>query len=285
VAETETITRGAYANRQLPLHLFLVVFITVFISFFSSGVKQPDTEFPALTGRVVDAANILDEGTVLNLTNISRDLQAKTSAQMVVATIPDLKGVPIEDYGYRLGRAWGIGDKDRDDGVLLIVAPNDREVRIEVGYGLEGVLTDALSSQIIQETILPAFRNGQMTQGISNGAAQISRVIIQSGEGKPQAVPSEVVTQPAINQTGGYDLVSIALTILAVLCYGFPLRGLANWLHTRRDAAYAAELITVAKAARGNRFGGPWGGGGSSGGGGFSGGGGSFGGGGSSGRW
>src|SRR3546814_7526207 len=90
--------------------------------------------------------------------------------QLVVATIPDLQGHAIEDYGYQLGRAWGIGRKDVNDGVLLIVAPNEKKVRIEVGYGLEPVLTDALSSVIIQQAILPHFSEGRMAEGSLAGA-------------------------------------------------------------------------------------------------------------------
>ena len=101
---------------------------------------------------------------------VAPDLEAKTGRQMVVATLPDLQGYEIEDFGYQLGRAWGIGDKTRNDGVLLLVAPKERKVRIDVGYGLEGVLTDALSSLIIQNKILPAFRAGKMEDGVMAGA-------------------------------------------------------------------------------------------------------------------
>jgi len=101
--------------------------------------------FPTLTGRVVDDANLLSPEDEQTLTQELKDLEDKSSDQLVVVTLPSLQGYEIEDYGYQLGRHWGIGTKELDNGVLLIVAPNERKVRIEVGYGLEPILTDALS--------------------------------------------------------------------------------------------------------------------------------------------
>ena len=112
-------------------------------------------KFPPLTGRVVDDAQILSPDVERDLTDKLESLETTTGRQLVVATVPSLQGYPIEDYGYQLGRAWGIGEKDKDTGAILLVAPNERKVRIEVGYGLEPVMTDALSSVIIQSAILP----------------------------------------------------------------------------------------------------------------------------------
>ena len=114
--------------------------------------------FPPLTGRVVDEADILSAPVEAQLTTRLEQIKATTHHQVVVATIKDLKNYEIEDYGYQLGRAWKIGDEKLDDGVLLIIAPNSRKVRIEVGYGVEPILTDALSSVIIQSRILPTWR-------------------------------------------------------------------------------------------------------------------------------
>src|SRR3954467_5901722 len=114
---------------------------------------QP-TNFPKLTGRVVDAADLLSPEQEAQLTQLSADIEKASSRQFVVATIPDLQSYPIEDYGYKLGRAWNIGQKGANNGIILIIAPNERKVRIEVGYGLEPIMTDALSSQIINNTIL-----------------------------------------------------------------------------------------------------------------------------------
>lgn len=133
--------------------------------------------FPSLTGRVVDQAGLLDAGTERQLEQQLQAHQAATSNQLVVVTLKNLQGLTIEDYGYQLGRAWGIGQQGKDNGVLLIVAPELRKVRIEVGYGLEGTLTDALSANIIQAVILPQFRVGDFAQGISAGTDAIIQAL------------------------------------------------------------------------------------------------------------
>ncbi|MGN6500978.1 MAG: TPM domain-containing protein, partial [Tsuneonella sp.] len=126
-------------------------------------------DFPPLTGRVVDAANVIPPEVEASLDAKLAALEQQSQRQLVVATIPDLQGYEISDYGYQLGRHWGLGDKGRNDGAILIVAPNERKVRIEVGYGLEPVLTDGLSSLIIQNDILPRFKAGDMPGGIVAG--------------------------------------------------------------------------------------------------------------------
>src|ERR1044071_8728175 len=114
--------------------------------------------FPQLSGRVVDEANILDAPTRQALNDKLAAVEAKSGDQIVVVTLSSLQGTSIEDYGYQLGRHWGIGQKGVNNGALLIVAPNERKVRIEVGYGLEGALTDAVTKLIIENSILPRFR-------------------------------------------------------------------------------------------------------------------------------
>ena len=109
----------------------LVVAVLALVALAGAAFAAPN--FPRLSGRVVDEANLLSPEAERSLTARLQALEESTGRQMVVATIPDLQGYPIEDYGYQLGRSWGIGDAKRDDGVLLIVAPNDRKVRIEVG--------------------------------------------------------------------------------------------------------------------------------------------------------
>lgn len=129
--------------------------------------------FPALTGQVVDDAHILSPQIERQLTTL---LQSETKHQVVVVTLADLEGKSIEDYGYQLGRHWGIGEKGNDNGVLLIIAPNERQVRIEVGYGLEGVLTDAVSS-VILNNITPALTKNDYDQASLIGTQQILNVI------------------------------------------------------------------------------------------------------------
>jgi uncharacterized protein len=134
-------------------------------------------EFPVLSGRVVDAPNIIPDATEAELAQKLAALEEQSQRQLVVATIPDLNGYDISDYGYPLGRAWGIGDAERNDGALLIVAPNERKVRIEVGYGLEPVLTDALSGRIIRDVVTPKFKAGYLPGGIQDGVNAIAQQI------------------------------------------------------------------------------------------------------------
>ena len=134
-------------------------------------------DFPKFDDKgVVDAANLLNPAQEQALSAKLIAQKKASGRSLVVATIPDLKGYDISDYGYRLGRAWGIGDKN-NNGALLIVAPAERKIRIEVGYGLEGVLTDALSAQIVRNAIAPRFKAGDMAGGIDAGADQITGLL------------------------------------------------------------------------------------------------------------
>ena len=233
-------------------------------------------QFPPLTGRVVDDAHILSPQATQKLDQDLAQLEAQTGHQVVVATLPSLQGYDIADYGYQLGRAWGIGRKGQDDGAILIVAPAERKVRIEVGYGLEPVLTDALSSVILQQKVLPKFRAGQMEQGVVDGTeAIIQQLALPQDQAKANVAQADQLRQQqaAAQQQGGgipVGLIFAAVIIfwvLAAVLRGFGLGG-AWWL-----------LPMFFGGGRGRDG---WGGGG---GGGFSGGGGSFGGGGSSGSW
>lgn len=247
------------------------------------GVVLAQT-FPALSGRVVDQANLLEPATEVALTEKLAALETETGDQFVVVTLNSLEDYEIEDYGYRLGRAWGIGQSENDSGVLLIVAPNERKVRIEVGYGLEPVLTDAFSSDVIQTAILPPFREGGYQRGIVAGAdAVIAQLRLDPAEAQARA--AEVAREP--ERSG----LPIGPGIIVLLVFGFLLIGLIRASSSggrRRRGRVSPVLVWAAadmlsQAARsGSR-----GGGGSifGSGGGFSGGGGSFGGGGASGGW
>jgi uncharacterized membrane protein YgcG len=122
--------------------------------------------YPPLSGRIVDDADLLSQADRAELDAELKALEDKSSDQVVVVTLPSLQGFTIEDFGYQLGRHWGIGTKEKDNGVLLIVAPNERKVRIEVGRGLRPILTDAMSNVIINGAILPRFRTGDYAGGI-----------------------------------------------------------------------------------------------------------------------
>lgn len=247
-------------------------------------------DFPELTGRVVDAANILSDAQEAELTAKLEQSEAATTHQLVVVTVPDLQGYEISDFGYRLGREWGIGDAERNDGALLIVAPNERKVRIEVGYGLEPKLTDGMSSLIIQRQILPAFKQGDMPRGINAGADAIIRQISLTVE--------EVKAQAAAAEADRQDRSRTRLIVILVLLFGVPfvlilIPMIIFKIYMRRNPdAYKAYKSRKKRTGRGGKvhtrsssFGGYSGGSSSSSSRSFSGGGGSFGGGGSSGSW
>lgn len=132
---------------------------------------------PALSGRVVDNAHILSAAEQRRLDVRLAALERRTTDQLVVVTLPDLGGYSIEQVGLRLGRGWGIGQRELDNGVLLIVAPNDRQVRIEVGCGLEGLLTDARASAIIQQKLIPLLRGGAYDRAAETGVAAIEAIL------------------------------------------------------------------------------------------------------------
>ncbi len=247
--------------RALLIALFGTL-IGLWLPLTAQAASEP--AFPALTGRVVDAANILSAQTEQTLTGELAAFEAATKRQVVVVTVPDLQGYAIDDYGTRLGRAWGIGQRGKNTGALLIVAPKERSVRIEVGYGLEGELTDAQASQIIQQSILPRFRQNDFNGGVSAGAAAVLAALGWSGGSLKTAA------QPAEEAAWVGNLIPLIMFGLFI-------------------------FIMVSNSRRARRYGSsPWGGwsnrgggfgGGFGGGGGFSGGGGSFGGGGASGKW
>ncbi len=137
------------------------------------GILSASPSFPVLTDRVVDTAEILTSHEKSTLIAKLKAHETNTSNQIVVVTLTDLGGYDIADYGYQLGRHWGIGQKGKDNGVLLILSKNDRKVRIEVGYGLEGALTDARAHTIIQNEILPNFKKQKFFQGLDQGANAI----------------------------------------------------------------------------------------------------------------
>jgi len=129
--------------------------------------------FPALTGRVVDQANLLPPPVEARLSAASEALQREVGPQFVIVTLTSLQGRSIEDYGVQLGRTWGIGSRARNDGILLIVAPSEHKVRIEVGYGLERRVTDPFAARVLREQILPRFRAGDFPGGIVAGSDAI----------------------------------------------------------------------------------------------------------------
>jgi len=149
-------------------HVWHIV-LALFALILAPATAQAAPNFPQFTGLVTDAANIIPADQKAALEAKLQALKQQNGRQLVVATIPDLQGYDIADYGYQLGRNWGVGLKGVDNGAILIVAPKEHKVRVEVGYGLEPVLTDAFSSVVIQQAIVPRFKGGDMAGGISAG--------------------------------------------------------------------------------------------------------------------
>ncbi len=237
--------------------------------------------FPPLTGRVVDAAHVLPANVVAQLDQQLAALQTQSQRQLVVATIPDLQGYDIEDYGYRLGRAWGLGDKKRNDGIVLIVAPKEHKVRIEVGYGLEPTVTDGLSEVIIQNVMLPKFKANDIPGGIQAGAAALIQQLTLPAD---QARQIAATAHPAPARSGQIGPALLWLGFI-FLFFIIPM-----FRRMRGGQAYGGGgsglgPVLLWSALEGMGGGRSEGAGGGGGGGGFSGGGGSFGGGGASGSW
>lgn len=170
---------------------------------------RAEPSFPALTGRVVDAAHLLDPATLSALDAKLAAQEAQTTDQFVVATVPSLESLSIEDYGNRLFRAWKLGQDKKNNGVLLLVAPAERKVRIEVGYGLEGILTDAVASTIIRSAIIPAFKAGDMAGGVVKGADAILEVL--------NLDPDEARQRARRLEQGGEDPDWIAVLVFTIL--------------------------------------------------------------------
>jgi uncharacterized protein len=277
-----------------------------------------DVAVPPLTGRVVDLTGTLSGGDVNRLTQTLKDLEARKGSQVAVLIVPTTEPETIEQFSIRVAEAWKIGRKKIDDGALLVIAKNDRKLRIEVGYGLEGALTDVTSKRIIDEIITPKFRSGDFPGGISAGVDRIVGVI----DGEPLPAPAP---RPQGQQQQGSDFTGLLnpfnpFTIIGILVLGGITRSLFGRLLGSLTAGGLIALVawfifgslivsalagivasvftlfsdSITTPGPGGRGG--WTGGSSSGGsgwssssssdsGGFSGGGGSFGGGGASGSW
>ena len=254
----------------------VLAFAAVLIA-FAPAMAAPT--FPPLNGqRVVDDAHVLSPQTQADLTAKLAALEQKNGDQLVVVTLPSLQGYEIADYGYQLGRAWGIGQKGKDNGAIFIVAPSEHKVRIEVGYGLEPVLTDAMSSVILQSTVLPKFRAGDVEGGVSAGT---DAIVQQLGLDPATAAANAQAAAQTEQQAPVSPHVRIPFGLI-ILVFFFVIPVL---LGRGRGGGGLWALPFLFMGGGGFRGGGFGDSGGFGGGGGFSGGGGSFGGGGSSGSW
>jgi len=271
---------------------------------FLAWAASADVAVPPLTSRVTDLTRTLSAGSIAKLEQQLSAFEAQKGAQVAVLLVPTVQPETIEQYAVRAFEQWRLGRKGIDDGVLLVIAKDDRKLRIEVGYGLEGVLTDATSKRIISDDIVPHLKRGDFDAGVSAGVSRIVAVV--SGEALPP--PAAAQPRPAnlpFNPEwliAGFVLFSVinrglraVLGRLAAAGVMGALFGFMIWLvissvfaaSVAGVIAFALSLVAGARSTFGGGYGGSHGGGGSwsSGGGGFSGGGGRSGGGGASGSW
>lgn len=267
-----------------------------------AAVAAAQPAFPPLTGRVVDEASILDAALEQRLSGRLEAFERATGNQVVVATLRSLQGRTVEEFANLLYRHWRLGRADEDDGALLVVAPAERKVRIEVGYGLEGVLTDAAAATIVQSLVLPRFRAGDLPGGVEAGAAGLLELLRPEGGDTATAAPTQSPSwsgQPRPQAPAGgpsWLFVLPAFIAFILLARALNRSRHAQWQQRqrtrspwgqyagrRRRGGYGFPPMIVLPGGFGGRGGGGFGGGG--GGGGFSGGGGSSGGGGASGSW
>ncbi len=262
-------------------------------------------DVPFLSGRVVDSAQLLDEAAELRIEETLRQLEADTGAQIAVLTIDSLEGEVLEDYSLRVAETWALGRAEVDDGVLILVVHKERKIRIEVGYGLEGVIPDVLARRIIEQQMTPQFREGDFAAGIEAAVASAAGLV----RGDPDALPEQATESTSAGDTEFLLIMVLGLgpflwtavasrgcagwffyLFVSVFVWGFSLAVLgesrAFWITLAwLVAGFLLRLVLPQRVRQGS---GGWvsssGWGGSSGGG-FSGGGGSFGGGGSSGGW
>ena len=288
---------GIHLQRRAPAFARVTIW-ALLLALIALATPAFAQTFPQLTGRVVDQAHLLSAAQVQDISSKSAALEAQSGRQFVVATVNSLEGYPIEDYSYRLGRAWKIGTTKKNDGVLLVVAPNERKVWIATGYGAGAFLTDAMSGLIIRENVLPRFKQNPPDYGggIEAGAdAIIKQMSLPPDEAAKNVAAADQAQQQ--RERSGAALPGIFWFMLV----GFLLLAQFRRSYGRRYRTRSGSispwvalwgLNELGRGARGGWGGGSsWGGGGfggfSGGGGfsGFSGGGGSFGGGGAGGSW
>ena len=238
-----------------------------FVLLLAAAVAVFAINFPTLTGRIVDQANIVSAETRQTIEPKLADLESKSGIQLVVATVASLEGQEIEPYANELFRAWKLGEKAKNNGVLLLVAPKEHRVRIEVGYGLEGTLTDVLSKVIITNAITPRFKTGDFNGGITRGVDDIIAVLTTDAA-EWQQRPS--LRLDSAQSSGPSNWLIIAAIVIFLGMF-------TTWPGFRWFVLSMAVNILMSSGSSSS--------GSSSGGGGFSGGGGSSGGGGASGSW
>ncbi|MGL4325386.1 MAG: TPM domain-containing protein [Beijerinckiaceae bacterium] len=267
------------------IHLSRTIACTVCVWIIAVCAVATAQTFPPLTGRVVDQANVLSPEAEMALDQKLKAHEDKTSDQIVVATIRSLEGYDIADYANRLFRSWKLGQAKTNNGVLVLVAPNDRKIRVEVGYGLEGSLTDAVSRVIIAGAIAPKFKQNDYGGGLNAGVDAIIGTLTGDDEWQQRAKMR--------NADEGSEAFPLLLVVVIIILVFFILpnffaavsaaqSGQSKKYHRKRNGQW---IVLPGPSSWGGGGGGSWGGSGGGFGGGFSGGGGSSGGGGASGDW
>jgi uncharacterized protein len=269
-------TSGERGRRGLALAAVLLALLSAL-----AGAALAQT-FPTLTGRIVDNAALLSAEDRRALEADLKALEDKSTDQLVIYTTRSLQGYVIEDYAYKLGRAWAIGQKDKNNGVILLVAPNERKVRIEVGRGLEPIMTDIMSKLIVENAILPAFRRGDFVAGIKAGVRDIRDVLLGDAEAVRQRAKLAAKRPGMDNRTialvllGLFIVIALSVVWIQQVQTAHPGRAVGRDRRRRRDEDWGSSSSGWSGGSGGSS---------DSGGGGFSGGGGDFGGGGASGSW
>ncbi|WP_323589461.1 TPM domain-containing protein [Aliarcobacter butzleri] len=197
----------------------IIIFLLLILSFLNADISQ---YFPKLEGRVIDEANLLSPEVKKDINNILKNEENKSSNQIVVVILNSLNGYSIEEFSYQLGRFWGIGQKDKNNGVLLVVSMKEREIRIEVGYGLEGALTDKISHEIINYTIKPNFKASQYELGILKAVNEIIK-----------ATQGEYVAKPKNTDFSSFFNVTVHLGFFALIFISMLMNGISRKLRNQ----------------------------------------------------
>lgn len=204
-------------RKRVSLFLFLI-FLSIAVN-----IAAKEAEIPHYQGYVNDFARVISAADAAAIEKLAKELEDKTSAQIAVVTIKSIRPETIENYAVKLFKKWGIGRKGKDNGVLLLVAVEDREVRIETGYGLEGAIPDALARRIIENNIIPYFKQGQYSAGILSGNLEILKLIAREYKAEITGLQQFQNTRTAVPQTPAYRIIVVIILVIFMLSSFWPI--------------------------------------------------------------
>lgn len=260
-------------------------FLIIMVLFILLSMPLFALKIPSLDGPVVDKANVLTKSEENSIEEFITQVESQTTAQIAVLTLPSLQGETLERYSIKVAEEWEIGQEGKDNGVIILLALEERKIRIEVGYGLEGDLTDIKSDYIIRNLMLPEFKNGDYARGLYSGVNAVSGVILKTADISPEQLKEAQRTEERRSSSSRGIPINIIIFIIIMVISAISRGGRHG---RRRGSALPWFFLGSMMGGSSNRstgFGGNSSFGGGSGFGGFSGGGGSFGGGGASGGW